>query len=148
MLWAKIGVSDAWLGIAEGMSGYERIDVEIRIVGFDRARSAYEWRLYARHEKRGEIAATAGRHGMPAPPMYVQAAPNRGIFGGLTRDESEDWFRGFDKGTETYEDGAWVIRDSVEVQRSRFQRARLRLDYWPDYADRSARASVELRDED
>ncbi|RPE75865.1 T6SS effector BTH_I2691 family protein [Vulcaniibacterium tengchongense] len=146
---AKISFSDAWLGIAERISGYERIDVEIRIFGFEQERGAYEWRLYAQHEEtRREYVTLGGRHRVPPPTLYVQAAPNRGIFGGLTRDESEDWFRGFDKGTETYEDGAWVIRDSVEVQRSRFQRARLRLDYWPDYADRSARASVELRDED
>ena len=41
-----------------------------------------------------------------------------------------------------------VIRKSVEVLRSKFQHARLEMDYWPDYSDQGALAQIELEDED
>ncbi|KAF7275475.1 hypothetical protein GWI33_011680, partial [Rhynchophorus ferrugineus] len=140
---ARIRFSDDWMGMAERISGYERIDVEIRIAGFDEAKAGYEWRLYARHNERGEIPMTGGRHRVPAPPQYLSAAPGRGLLDWMKRDDPQKWTREFE-GREYYEGNMLVIRKSVEVLRSRFQRARLVMDYWPDYADREARARIEL----
>ena len=144
---AKISFSDDWLGIAERISGYERIDVEIRFAGFDAAKAGYEWRLYARHNERGEIPMTGGRHRVPAPQHYLSAAPRRGLLDWMKRDDPQKWTREFE-GREHYEGNVLVIRKSVEVLRSRFQQARLEMDYWADYADQQALARIELEDED
>lgn len=144
---ARFSFSDNWLGIAERISGYERIDVEIRINGFDEAKAGYEWRLYARHNERGEVPMTGGRHRVPAPPQYFSAAPRRGLLDWMKRDDPQKWTREFE-GREYYEGNVLVIRKSVEVLRSRFQQARLEMDYWADYADQQALARIEMEDED
>lgn len=144
---AKLSFSDDWLGIAERISGYERIDVEIRIAGFDANKAGYEWKLLARHESRGEILMTDGRHRVPSPPTYFKAAPERGLFDWMKSDNPENWTRQFE-GRSYTENNVLVIRKSVEVLRSKFQQARLTMDYWADYADQSALAHLDLDDED
>ncbi|WP_425603331.1 T6SS effector BTH_I2691 family protein [Luteimonas endophytica] len=144
---ATLSFSDDWLGISERVSGYERIDVEIRISGFDATRAGYEWRLHARHRQRGEIAMMGGRHRVPAPAQYVSAAPRRGLSDWMKRDDPQKWTREFE-GRQYYDGTTLVISKSVEVLRSRFQEARLEMDYWADYSDQSALARIELEDED
>lgn len=145
---AKISFSDDWFGIAERVSGYERIDVEIRIAGFDAAKAGYEWRLHARHNERGEIPMIGGRRRVPAPQHYISAAPKRGLLDWMKRDDPQKWTREFAEEPERYEGNMLVIRKSVEVLRSKFQHARLEMDYWPDYSDQGALAQIELEDED
>lgn len=145
---AKISFSDDWFGIAERVSGYERIDVEIRIAGFDADKAGYEWRLHARHNERGEIPMMGGRRRVPAPQQYISAAPKRGLLDWMKQDDPQKWARDFEEKTERYEANTLVIRQSVEVLRSKFQRARLEIDYWPDYSDQGALAQIALEDED
>lgn len=145
---AKVSFSDDWLGLSERISGYERIDVEIRISGFDAASAGYEWRLYARHNARGEIPMIGGRHRVPTPPHYLSAAPSRGLLGWMKRDDPQKWTREIAPERKYYEGSVLVIRQSVELLRSRFQKARLEMDYWPDYADQTALARIELEGED
>ena len=88
-----------------------------------------------------------GREKVPAPPRYLSATPSR-LPGWMQRDDPIKWTREFGAPRQSYEDNALVIRQSVEVLRSRFQQARLTMDYWPDYADQEALARLELESED
>lgn len=146
---AKISFSDAWLGIAERISGYERIDVEIRIVGFNEGRAGYEWNLSARHDTRGHFALVGGRHQVAAPPTYMSATPSRySLPEWMQKDDPQLWTREIGRPSKIYADGVLVIRQSVEVLRSRFKEAALTMNYWPDYTDQAALARIELQEED
>lgn len=142
---AKVGFSDAWFGMAERITGYERIDVEIRIVGFDASNGAYDWKLLVRHNRRGNMQPLFGSHGIPKPmPEFRASNPRRRLF---TRDRPENWFRNHVH-SERYEEGALVIRHSIEVERRYFQEAQLNVDYWVDRYDDGSLASVTVMDED
>ncbi|RNF84988.1 hypothetical protein EER27_04140 [Lysobacter psychrotolerans] len=146
---AQMGFSDAWLGLEERVTGYETITFDITLGSYSPGRSALEWRLYAVHERRGEITAHGGRLGLPPAQHYVSASPSRGVSDWFSRDKPEDWFRNFEGGQLSQgEGGLWSIKGSFDVQREKFQTARLKVDYWPDYSDKDALATLTLKDKD
>lgn len=145
---AQMGFSDSWLGLEERITGYETIDMEIKFGAFDTAKSVYKWRLFARHEgKKKEFEISAGEHGLLSAQQFLSALPTDDKVDKRNSDTPDKWFRNW-KRSESKQDGAWVVRESVEVQRTKFQNARLQVDYWPDYDSGSTKASLSLTDQD
>lgn len=145
---AQMGFSDSWLGMEERITGYETIEMEIKFGAFDTAKSVYKWRLFALHEgKKKEFEVSAGEHGLLSAQQFLSALPAQDKVEKRNSDTPDKWFRNW-KRTQSSEDGAWVVRESVEVQRKKFQNARLQVDYWPDYDAGSTKASLLLTDQD
>lgn len=138
-----LGFSDAWLYLEEHVTGYERLDYEVKLGGYANG-AAYEWVLYALNsDDSTDYPAASGRAG--SIPLVTRGG-----------DESEKhkikdrWFREPSQsvGTDKDSGGALVIRGSVEVLAKKFQSARLEARYWPDPQDRSAMAQIIIRDND
>lgn len=135
--------SDSWLWIKERLTGYDRIEVELRLPGFDPKVSSYHWVLKVRHNRRGDMQPMFGEHPRQTT-AYMSASPRVNF---LSRDRPENWFRGYEEST-VYESDIYIIRQSIEVNREYFQSARLMLDYWPDRTLTDARASLNVTEED
>lgn len=144
----QMGFSDNWLGIEERVTGYETIEVELKFGAFNPERSAYRWVLYATHEERGKaFQAMGGKCGLPKEQQYVSAARSPSAWDKLSGDVPEKWFRNRQPDARE-EDGVWIVKESVEVQRGRFEKARLEVEYWPVYEPGATKATLELTDED
>lgn len=135
--------SDSWLWLKERFTGYDRIELEVRLPGFDPKVSSYHWALKVRHKRRGDMQPLFGEHPHQTQ-AYISASPRVRF---LSRDRPENWFRE-STATESYESGVYVIRQSIEVNTEYFQKARLMLDYWPDRTMGDARASIDVEEED
>lgn len=135
--------SDSWLWLKERFTGYDRIELEVRLPGFDPEVGGYHWVLKVRHKRRGDLQPLSGEHPRRTQ-TYMSASPRARL---LSRDRPENWFRD-GTATEACESGIYVIRQSIEVNTEYFQSARLVLDYWPDRAMDDARASIDVEEED
>ena len=135
--------SDSWLWLKERITGYDRIELEVRLPGFDPQTSSYHWVLKVRHNRRGDLQPLFGEHPRRTETYVSASQPVRF----LSRDRPENWFRR-STAAATYESGVYVIRQSIEVNTQYFQSARLMLDYWPDRMMDDARASLYVEEED
>ena len=135
--------SDSWLWLKERFTGYDRIELEVRLPGFDPRAGGYHWVLKVRHKRRGDLQPLFGEHPRRTQ-TYMSASPRARL---LSRDRPENWFRE-STATEAYESGVYVIRQSIDVNTEYFQSARLVLDYWPDRTMDDARASIDVEEED